>query len=161
MPRHNGVIKPNTEDPTWTYPWASRKHIQRLEEYFTTFHLRPRGWHRQKRDDARVFRQAQKIPWESVAPHLRDRCQQLFNRKIAEEKSKGIPGWPSAGKIRSIRCNCAMAARWMWTGLRYMNYSHYQQDKKAWLKYQAWKAQQERHGMNNASLAHKFLEVGL
>lgn len=82
------------------------------------------------------------IPWESVPPQYRHRCQQLFNRKIAEARAKGIPGWPTQGKIKSIRMNCANAGRHMFNGEYYLRYSIYKRQRNIWMLYLEWLAEQ-------------------
>ena len=103
-----------------------------------------------------------RIPWESVPPQFRERCQKLFNRKVAEEKAKGIPGWPSDGKIRSIRMNVANAGRHYFNAENFIRYIHYKRDKKMWLLYQEWLAKEERKKLlaERGPEEHTFLEIG-
>jgi hypothetical protein len=152
------------EDPTWRYPFASRKQIENLRIYFEHFRTRPRSWHDQSDKETRVFYPREKknghfVIHDSVPPHLRKRADDWFNQKIAELKAQGIT--PSPGKIRSLRMNRANIARNYWTGKRFADYSLYLAKKNAWLKYLAWEAQQQRTELNRqrGRTRSKLLEV--
>jgi hypothetical protein len=154
-------VKPDPNDPTWTYPYATRARIESLAKYMSEFGKRSTNWHMQgkRKESTRVLpnKRKNKIPFESVPPHLRFRAEQWFNRKVAEEQTKGILGWPSPGKIRSLRMNACNAGRHMWNGEYYTRYRHYLKKKKAWLMYLEWKAKQERQDFSQP-MPHKVLE---
>jgi hypothetical protein len=135
------------DDPTWTYPFASRLEIENLRVYFSHFATRIRSWKQQKDTDTHALPKINgawggREPWASVPPQHRARVEAWFNHKLAELRAKGIT--PTPGKIRSLRMNAAMYGRYVLTGKRRMNRVHYEMRKRKWLRYLSWKAAEER-----------------
>ena len=156
-------IKPNPADPTWTFPYASRACIENIERYMALCGSRHFTFANMRGVKTHVLPKSRKnkIPWESVPPHFRHRCEELFNRKVAIERAKGIPGWPSEGKIRSIRMNCANAGRHFFNGESYARYKRYLRMRNMWLRWLDWKAKNERASLLAARgpEAHGQLEI--
>lgn len=155
-------INPNPADPDWKYPYASRRAIENLEKYFAHFKGSNGGWKQQQKEGipTTVFSNSRRsrIRWESVQPHLRDRCEQQLSQKIAEERAKGRPGWPTAGKIRSLMGNITRNARYCWSGKLYLSLSMHNQRRNRWLLYLDWKAKEERRELVGP-MPRKVLEV--
>jgi hypothetical protein len=136
------TIKPDPLDPDWKFPYAKRARIEKLIAYFAKFATKQRyfgGTDKQVLPENRK----NKIPWESVPPQYRYRCQLLFNRKIAQEKAKGIPGWPTWGKVNSIRMNVTNAGRHSFNGDARRRYAHYKSKKNMWLAWLKWNNEQQ------------------
>jgi hypothetical protein len=156
-------IKPDPKDPEWTFPFASRQRIENLERYFASLGQKNTAFGSgRKLKPVLPANRPNKIPWESVPPQYRFRCQQLFNRKIAEERAKKIPGWPTRGKIDSLRMNVTNAGRHMFNGEYWVRYFHYKRNKKMWLLWLDWcaKEQREKAVAERGPEAHAQLEVG-
>jgi hypothetical protein len=156
-------IRPNPKDPDWLFPHASRHAIENLEKYFAHFATSIKGgW---KEAQARGVKTTvlppskNKIRWESVQPHLRPRCEEKFNRWMLTEKAKGIPGWPTAGKVRSILGCITRDARYCWSGRLRASLSLHSRRRRMWLAYLDWKAQNERRELLGTA-PHKILEIG-
>lgn len=145
--------RPN--DPTWDYPYASRKRIEGLQAYFDQFKTpQTNGYwvfnHRKyigrkggmATDVFHNPKDRPPGPWPSVPPHLRQRAQEYFDREVA--KTIAERGSITQGKLNSIRMVTARNARYFWTGKRTMAVLQYKRRKKNWLKYLAWKAEKER-----------------
>jgi hypothetical protein len=135
-------IKFNPADPSWTFPFATRERIERLEEYFSTFHLRKKNWGsgnkvRQVLDENRKV----KIPWESVPPHRRHIAQAYFDKRIAMYQAQGRA--ITQGIVNSSRCLATRFSRSTpWERAR--KCEDYGSKKKMWLAYQDWLSKQQR-----------------
>lgn len=160
------IVKANPNDPEWKFPYATRRYIEKLRKKFEEYqrNMGKKNWHHQTYKQTHVLpmNRPNKIPWESVPPHWRARCQELFNRKVAIEKAKKIHGWPTPGKIRSIRMNCARAGRHYFNGENHTKHFAYLMARKMWILYQQWEVEQERKKfvMEREPMPHKILEVG-
>jgi len=154
------VIKPNPKDPDWKFPYASRRAITNLLAIFAKYG-RKRSFFIEPNTPVLDKHRPNQIPWESVQPQFRPECQRIFNMLVARERAKGIPGWPSAGKIKSLRMNVTCMGRYRMTGIQKMQYLKYRKQRKMWNLYHDWLAAEAR----KAELAargpeqHRVLEV--
>jgi hypothetical protein len=128
----------------WTYPHASRERIEWLQHYFAT-HKIVHGWHEPIKDTHVFKRSSPLYGSDSVPVHLRARADEWFNRAIAKEQAKKIPGWPSAGKIRSLKMNRANIGRHVLAGNKHLHRQQtYKMRLNQWTRYLEWLAKQER-----------------
>lgn len=143
-------INPNPDDPTWTFPYASRKHIERLRHRFLVeIGNRPptstQLWRKAHTPvlSQKIAQQRRKngIEWPSVPRRFRRQVNDWFNRKVNEWIIEH--GSITRGKKDSLRMNAAYYGRWVLTGKRRMNKSKYDQDKRMWFFYRDWEKSQE------------------
>ena len=152
------VIKPNPADPDWKFPHCSRKTIEKLERYFSTFHERNQRWGQGKDKPVLPSNRKNKIPWESVPPHRRHIAQQLFDGYMEKCRKQGRPiTW---GVINSYRCVATRLARTTPAELHH-RYEIYATKKKMWLCYQNWLNEQRRAELfgNQEKNEHKVLQT--
>jgi hypothetical protein len=154
------VIAPNPKDPDWKFPYASRNAVENARHYFESFQTggHPAGWH-QLRHYAVIKKP--KVPFESVPEKFRAKAKAWFEMKLREEFAKKIPGWPTVGKIRSLRMNATYYGRILLTGKRRANRSVYEKRKKIWLAYQEWEKRQHFVDVeaSRPHTSHKLLEI--
>jgi hypothetical protein len=127
-------VKPDPQDPDWTFPYATRKTLEKIRDYFESFQTggHPRGW-KQLRHVSVV--KGAKIPWASVDPKHRAEVDRWFKMKLNQLRLLG-PVRP--GKIASLRMNAAYYGRHVLTRKRGANRSAYQRRKRIWLAFQDW-----------------------
>jgi hypothetical protein len=159
------TVRWNPKDPDWTFPYCTRKTLERIREYFESFKIpgaHPHGWREQTRRQTHALEKSDGTPWSSVAPHFRERVEKWFQMKVAQEKAKGIPGWPTPGKIRSLRMNAAYFGRHILTFKRLRWAGHYTRRKRIWLLYQEWMSKKEfvEREVSRPHTASRVLEVG-
>ena len=144
-------IKPNPNDPTWTYPHASRERIEFLRAYFAKFvGGGPASW-TDKRFSPKLItvRRAHEpyVPWQTVPPEFRQAAQEFFDRKQQEWLDQGKQ--LTRGKIRSLYCNaCCYAKNCVWGSQgvppRVRLRQQYLLFKRDWYAYMRWETEQER-----------------
>lgn len=159
-------LMPRTKkkDPTWLYPHATREQIENLRVYFE-MHLpnRIRNWNGgidTHALSAIARKQAAGQPWASVPPHFRTRVEAWFQMMLA--KTKRERGFVSPGKVRSLRMNAACFGRYILTGKRRSNKAEYDRNKRKWLQFKEWEAQQQRSAFvaSRGPMPNRRLEIG-
>jgi hypothetical protein len=137
------VIPPDPADPAWTFPYASRKEIERIVHYFEV-HLPNRvdSWasFKGKRHFAlprKEHEQLRKITrWPSVPEKYRQQTEDWFQKKLKqciEER-----GFVTPAKLRSMKMNAANFGRNVLTKKRMWNKIRYDRDKAIYLAYKEW-----------------------
>lgn len=148
-------------DPGWQYPYATRARIAFVERYVAELEYRKRNYKpfTTRGRDSHVLKGMPGV--DSVPPHLRADADAWFNRRIEIERAKGIPGWPSPGKIRSLRMLRAKFARDLLSGNSAKRIVFRRAVLKEWNRYLAWLAQQDRQMIlrNLPPIAPKVLEI--
>lgn len=155
-------VKLKPKDPDWTFPYATRACLERIREYFEGFQkgLHPQGWRLNKNTHA--LKKSDGTPFASVLPHLRPKVIAWFEMMLARERAKKIAGWPSPGKVRSLRMNAAHFGRNVLTGRRRANKSVYDRRKRIWLAFQEWENRKQfvDREVERPHTSSKLLELG-
>ena len=131
-------------DPTWSYPHATRNQVEGAKRYLDThkalpnWNIRPVGGQNAVLDQHRK----NKIPWESVRPDLRPRCQEWFDTRIAKYKAEGRQ--ITQGIINSVRCNATRQGRYCLTTRYSLDRLNWKHALKVWNRYLEWLAVEER-----------------
>lgn len=131
-------------DTDWQYPYATRTRIAFLERFVAELEYRKRN-HKSfttRGKDSHVLKGMPGV--DSVPPHLRADADAWFNRRIQMERAKGIPGWPSPGKVRSLRMLRARFARDVLSGNSARRIVFRRQNLREWNRYLDWLARQDR-----------------
>jgi hypothetical protein len=139
-------VKPDPNDPTWTFPYATRQYIEKLRDYFRT--CRKRNWHTQTRaythaltdKEAARIRREEGTNWPSVPPQYRAWCEEHFNRFIEKKKAEQ-GGTIRPGQVRGIRMRVACFGR---HGYERSKRGLYGQRKAMWLCFNAWETENQR-----------------
>jgi hypothetical protein len=160
MPKPLRVVKPNPQDPGWTFPHATREDIDYLRQYFAKFATRLEGWRQNKQTHALPLKDRRPdIPWYSVPEKHRETVELWFQRKLAEWKTSGRP--LTAGKLQSLRMNATNYGRYVLTGKRRANRGEYEKNKRVWLEFLSWQAKQDRKEveLSRPLTASKVIEI--
>jgi hypothetical protein len=135
-------VKANPDDPSWTFPYATRETIDELRQYFAAFATRLEGWKMKRHTSVIPPKERDpSIPWQSVPPQHRAKVQEWFENKLKECKAKGAL---TQGKINSLRMNAANFGRHILTRNRARNKAAYLKKKRLWLTWLEWDAQHQR-----------------
>lgn len=139
-------VKADPKDPTWLFPYATRKTLEKIRDYFEGFQTggHPRGW---KQLGHKAIIAAPKVQWESVPPKYRAEVNRWFKMKLNQLKQIGPV---SPGKIASLRMNASYYGRHVLTGKRRSNRGKYERKKRIWLSFQDWEKQQTSRDQNLA-----------
>lgn len=147
------------QDPTWTYPYASRERIASVESYFrrVSHPLNNRGWN--VCTPSRTFSTNHKVTvkWESVRPDLRPKVQAWYDKTLARYKAEGRELTP--GLLRSLRCNAARYGKFVLTGRYASERWTYLKNLVAMRQWVRWNAEQEMRRFPRTE--SRQLEVGI
>lgn len=154
-------IKPNPNDPTWTFPYATRKYIEKLRRYFLT-ELKPTSqmYWRTKKTHAIPQKKAlamrkRGIRWPSVPRRFVAKVDAYFDSQcqkyIAEH---GELPW---GVRNSIRMRAANYGRTVLTGKKNSNFGRYKAFKRMWFAYLDWEEHERK--MRLPPTPSKILDV--
>jgi hypothetical protein len=151
-------IKPNPDDPTWAFPFATRQRINKLRWYFTEYlPHRQKHWKCNKVLDWKTSLELRKYTkWPSVPEEHRERVEVWFQRKVKEVVDRD--GFITDGKFRSLKMNAANFGRSILTRKREANRFLYKLDKRVWLAYVEWEESERQRNLPRTP--SRFLDVG-
>ena len=143
------VVKPNPKDPDWKFPYASRERVDSLRQFFARFATRTHNWTDNPRTHCNHPKDRHpEIPWYQVPEQHREKVEIWFQKKLAEFKATGRP--LTRGKLQSLRMNAVAYGRFVLTGKRSLNYRLYCKNKRMWLAFLEWSADQDRRNIEIA-----------
>jgi len=139
------TVKPDPDDPDWTFPYAKRETMEKILVYFENLPNRKEGWKENKHTRALPQAEAKKLRettrWPSVPPQHRQRVEDWFQMMLARVRQER--GEVTPGKLQSLRMNAANYGRYILTGKRTRNYVMYARRKRLLLAYREWQRQEE------------------
>src|SRR6516165_12199898 len=117
-------VKPNPNDPTWTFPYATRKYVEKLRRYFLK-EIIPAGqlW-RSKANPVlpkkvSLAMRKRGIQWPSVPRRFRKQVNDWYIKKLNEWIAEH--GSITRAKDQSLKMNAACYGRYVLTGKRLAN----------------------------------------
>ena len=154
-------IKPNPNDPTWTFPYATRERIERLRRFFLTelkpttqMYWRTKNTHAIPQKKALAMRK-RGIRWPSVPRRFVPQVDAYFDQQC--QKYIALHGSLPRGVRNSIRMRAANYGRNVLTGKRCGNFGRYMGNKRIWFAFLDWEEHERK--MSLPKTPSKILEV--